>query len=882
MNELKLVVTRAQHCRGVIPDGTVANTTVTAAALLRDEMLFGTSDGRVVWCRKSAPIEAKITANPVTGLVVDDRQHKHVLVLTDADGFYVLTPDQSGKKLIAQQLRKFRDQNVFCATWLSTTGEDYSHRSLLIGTEKGQLSLVTLKFSTSMNEIVDQLWATPENRAIVGIYVEQIERNILCAIATGDKMYHRVLKGCTVDAFSEMDEATVFDPPKGVYLRHLGMKSKLVFLGSSRIPVSPRNFVWATASGMLVTGELGVHLKDRENPSTLCSKVDNAFSLQHQLSLEEDIVDLAMSALTIVLQTAHNVVLVSALNGQALKSMRLPYDSISEVARFLLRNEVDFLSISAFGTTIVMEIDSEDANAWKTAADIGRFDLALLLAPTEKRIYELQAAHYEARDDWAAAVKLYAKTSVSIEQILLKIADACKTDLHMAFQLQSDYLGRRLDELPEKNATQRSMVILLLIELYSSKLARLDSPDQETILKEDFRNFLSDHGNDLIAKTAIQIMTSHGRYDEASFFASRIKDLRTAVQIHLNVCNVHKALDIFTTAVSEDTVSAKKRADALSLIAADASAACPMRLAKLWFNDRHNVHLDHHRLVQNLLLSTATSHEKMNTEALQAAQWFLEALVKTPDIDEAEERYWLHALFNVYTTRHNEEYAVALVEENHEKLSSYSLGLMLNTALTKQMVKLAISLYGALDLHENAVDLALKSLDRSGAENHAMKIAVHAKTDSEKRHARKLLLRIAKSQSENFLDLVERSQGFIRIEDVLMTVSASQDDRVDSAVIQALATSLEDHHKATAKVRATADRLLSAVEVIRSRITEATANRDVHSNRILCEESRLHFVCGHSVAASFAGDSCPTCGMHVIESVRKPIRSDMYEDLGFS
>lgn len=212
--------------------------------------------------------------------------------------------------------------------------------------------------------------------------------------------------------------------------------------------------------------------------------------------------------------------------------------------------------------------NEEQTEAWKTAKAMGRFDLAMALAPlvsggmrgddsgaggsvdgvmnsaasifqTREAVLEAQADHAAKKGDWDAAAQLYAKTNQPIESVLLRIVDACWTrphgvlavsgrgetgklrDLGIGSRLETlkhviTYLVRKLDRMDTiGRPMQRTIVATLLVQLYSSQLASETNAEEREEMRKDFANFLADRHADLDFRTAMSILSKNGCYEEA-------------------------------------------------------------------------------------------------------------------------------------------------------------------------------------------------------------------------------------------------------------------------------------------------------------------------------------------------------------------------------
>lgn len=109
-------------------------------------------------------------------------------------------------------------------------------------------------------------------------------------------------------------------------------------------------------------------------------------------------------------------------------------------------------------------------------------------------------------------MKHYAKTEKSIEEVLLSISEGCSSDINWMYRHQIDYLVRRLQTVPKSDATQRSLIALLLVEMYSSRITMLSPEGNATKIAEEFTEFLLENFSDLPLHPAVKVLSSHGRF----------------------------------------------------------------------------------------------------------------------------------------------------------------------------------------------------------------------------------------------------------------------------------------------------------------------------------------------------------------------------------
>jgi hypothetical protein len=170
----------------------------------------------------------------------------------------------------------------------------------------------------------------------------------------------------------------------------------------------------------------------------------------------------------------------------------VPSDSMllqSPAAGFVRDTAIDALWIFTDDGQLarVVSSDEEKRVAYRAAKTVGRFDLAMALAPmvsgsdgaqivgfsrSREAVLEAQADHAAASGDWDAAARLYAKTNRPIESVLVEIVEACTREIgdggndggdldsfsadlsDSSSKLMIAYLVCKLDTIPESKPSQ--------------------------------------------------------------------------------------------------------------------------------------------------------------------------------------------------------------------------------------------------------------------------------------------------------------------------------------------------------------------------------------------------------------------------------------------
>eukprot|EP01090_Pellita_catalonica_P018899 TRINITY_DN6253_c0_g2_i1.p1 TRINITY_DN6253_c0_g2~~TRINITY_DN6253_c0_g2_i1.p1 ORF type:complete len:521 (+),score=75.96 TRINITY_DN6253_c0_g2_i1:37-1563(+) len=108
-----------------------------------------------------------------------------------------------------------------------------------------------------------------------------------------------------------------------------------------------------------------------------------------------------------------------------------------------------------------------------------------------------------------------------------------------------NYLQSKLDSIPPRDATQKTVLATWLTELFLHKLNRLYNAkllDQHEILRDSFKNFLQQNKEFLDRETTFNLIQSNGRVDEMLFFSYLVEDNETVIEKFIQRHDYSKAL----------------------------------------------------------------------------------------------------------------------------------------------------------------------------------------------------------------------------------------------------------------------------------------------------------------------------------------------------
>jgi hypothetical protein len=497
-------------------------------------------------------------------------------------------------------------------------------------------------------------------------------------------------------------------------------------------------------------------------------------------------------------------------------------------------------------------INDEDRYVWRLYLEKGQYEEALSYCKddwTKKdKVWCAQADHYFSQRGFELAAKYYGKTRKSFEEIALKFININERDALKA------YLLAKLASLPDKDATQKTMICTWLTEIYLSKLnnlrdLRLD--DQHEVLQDEIRQFLIDNKDHLDRGTTLHLLSSHGRVEEELFYASLIEDFERVVAQYVRDGAFDLALNVLAN---------QNNVDLFYKFSPSLMRHVPQQTVNAWIAAR--TPLNPRRLIP-ALMRYDPSRNPPNDKQNQAIR-YLEYCVKQGNEDVAIHNY----LLSLYALLPDDD---LLLNFLMNPKAHYDLKYALRLATKHKKEKACVLIYSCMGLYEEAVDLAMK------VDIRLAQINANKPLDEELR--KKLWLRIARHVVEEEKD-IKKAMAFLsqsdllKIEDILPFFP---DFVLIDDFKEEICSSLEDYNRQIDELKRemdeatrSADLLRVDIKQLRSRYGFVAANQkcELCAYPVLSRQFYL-FPCQHAYHAD-----CLTREVvqHHSESQRKRIK----------
>lgn len=569
----------------------------------------------------------------------------------------------------------------------------------------------------------------------------------------------------------------------------------------------------------------------------------------------------------------------------------------------------------------------EQSEAWKAAKAMGRFDLAMALAPlvssglpddmlmfqTREAVLEAQADHAAAEGNWDAAAQLYAKTNRPIETVILDIVEGCSgqgrgevsgsagsgpsgglRELGIGPRLEMTghiitYLVRKLDKTVISRPMQRTIMATMLVQLYASQLSSETDIKRKEEVRKDFGHFLADRHKALNTETALAILNNNGCHEEAWKLAVLSGDVIRAAELSSRRGLVDQTLSLLKDAIvvkDDDTMSQLLQCIA-NLLIPQAPQKVSTAIARCLKKDVSIA--DHVTVVQGLArVARGEKDEDIIAEAYHAATTYLFDLLQSWKFDNCRRNsnsvrgtrskdwcilitflFQLHAEFgNEAEAQRSYDCLIApCIKTDMSEDTHDALGAILRSCANGGFLRLCVFLYQALKLHVAAITLAVE-IDVKLAETKVGRLGPADMPEGLK----KSLQCLVAGKSNDPVGVVERSKGLLHIEDVLTSMQPfeSATERVKAAV----ANSLEEHKRLANSAKSDAISALAVTSSLREDLETARTWRikRQEENRAHGHRSLVHS-CGHGVSTKHGeseGKVCALCGTHAILSIDAP------------
>ncbi|KAJ3144566.1 hypothetical protein HDU89_008178 [Geranomyces variabilis] len=777
-----------------------------------------------------------------------DPAAKHMLISTEAgDNFYLYC---KWKK--PRLLSKFRGILIESVAWgkpreiagAASTGV------ILIGTRQGHVFeaelLPTDEFFKREERYFRQVYSVPDtNQPVCSIRFEEfpaVPRKYIVFLATATRLYQFIgqaadTEGGGTSMFTDLFKAHDGHGPNFQEIPGELSRSELQFwsqfVQATGYPSVPKTFTWLTSAG-LFCGDLTFG-----NQSLGDSVVNNAQLLPYPRSVDTPVQDPTAMILPISVNITefHYLLLYeNAIKALNILTNEVDYDETIplEFGEFVLGLFVDRVKCTYWVATNLalyeLIITDEDRDVWRIYLERKSYDAALAHAksPAHKdTIVTAQAEYYYSQQRYMLSATYFAQcVGLSFEEIVLKFIEK---DERGALQ---QYLLQKLARLKTQDAMQVTLISTWLVEIFINRLNVLqdqrndaaaaldmlirteDTPqaqedarakatrirEEEAVAIEEFKQFLQQYKTRLDLNTVSNIIGSHGRTSELLYFLELMGDFEKVVTHWIQERDWQAAL------------GALARQNSMSLFYKFSPVLienAPFDTVNAWIRQPN---LNPRNLIPALLRyeSVADTPAKGAEGQNQAIRYLTYVTRNLHNTDAAVHNY----LLSLYVSQARQQSEDGLLQFLHSQKDKpyYDLQYALRLCAQYGLAQASVHIYGAMNLHEQAVDLALKSHDLELAQINA------EKPEDDDALRKKLWLQIARHVVEEKRDIkqalafLSQTSDLLKIEDILPFFPdfILIDDFKDE-----ICSALEDYNDHIEELKAEMDEATNSAESIR-------------------------------------------------------------------
>ncbi|TPX62294.1 hypothetical protein PhCBS80983_g00536 [Powellomyces hirtus] len=818
-----------------------------------------------------------------------DPTAKHLLISTEAGDNYYLYHKWKKPRI----LNKFRGVLVESVAWgkprdvmaVPSTGV------MLIGTRHGHVFEAELQptdeFFKREERYFRQVYVVPdENLPICSIRFEEfpaVPRKYVVFLSTSNRLYQFIGDVTDVEVsgsmFTELfrahdgHSANFQEIPGELARSELQFWSQ--FVQATGYPSVPKTFAWLTSAG-LFCGDLTFG-----NQALGDSLINNAQLLPYPRPADspaqsspgnpypptEPPISVNITEFHYLLLYESSIKAVNLLTSEVDYEENIPL----EFGEFVLGLFVDRIKCTYWVSTNLslyeLIITEEDRDVWRIYLDRKSYDAALSHAknPAQKdTVITAQAEYYYSQSRYMLSATYYAQcVSLSFEEIVLKFIEK---DERGALQ---QYLLQKLARLRSQDAMQVTLISTWLVEIFINRLnvlqdekndaiASLDMleksgdteealqegriqkrriDEEESVAIEEFRQFLQKYKARLDLNTTSNIIASHGRTQELLYFLELMGDFERVITHWIQEKNWQKALE------------ALARQSSMSLyykFSPGLMEHAPFDTVNAWIRQPN---LNPRNLIPALLRyeNRVTDPSQRAEGQNQAIRYLTYVTRNLGNTDTAVHNYLL-SLY-VAQARHNNEEGLLQFLHSEEK-PYYDLQYALRLCCQYGLSQASVHIYGAMNLHEQAVDLALKSHDLELAQINA------EKPEEDDALRKKLWLRIARHVVEEKRDIkqalafLSQTSDLLKIEDILPFFP---DFILIDDFKEEICSALEDYNDHIEELKAEMDEATRSAESIRldirdlrNRYTPISVTESCHLCRLpLLTRQFYVFPCEH-------------------------------------
>jgi len=469
----------------------------------------------------------------------------------------------------------------------------------------------------------------------------------------------------------------------------------------------------------------------------------------------------------------------------------------------------------AYTSTGIFElvVSKEDRNVWELYLEKKQFDTALQYCkdPVQKdRVLTTQADYFFTQERFQLAANYYAQTQKSFEEVALKfIAKGEKEAL-------KGFLLKKLDTLRSQDATQITIISTWLLEIYLNQLDLYKdegNKDSYKNVQDEFRQFLAQSNvrEHLNPATTYNLISSHGRIEEMLYYATLVEDYERVISYHIQQGDYPLALAV---------MAKQPHVEIYYKFSPILMENIPYETVNIWMHED----LDPKQLITSLMKYNPAKNPA-GTLQNQAIRYLQHCVQKSSNRDPVI----FNLLLSLYTQQEDDGPLRNFLSNDHFR-GLYDLQYALRLCTQHGKTLACILIYSAMELYEEAVELALKHKDLEQAKENA------EKPDNDEALRKKLWLRIARHVVEEEKN-IKKAMAFLKecdllkIEDVLPFFSdfVLIDDFKDE-----ICAALEEYNRHIEQLKQDMDEATNSAEAIRDDIRDLRNKYGVVSATAKC------------------------------------------------
>ncbi|XP_031628679.1 vacuolar protein sorting-associated protein 18 homolog isoform X2 [Contarinia nasturtii] len=505
-------------------------------------------------------LEKHLTGLRVSNIFLDPTgNHLLIALATKCPGFVPELLYLHRKSNKPKKIEKFRDHEITAVAFNHNNQSEASTGSILIGTSKGMI--FETEFGIEGEKMFQSNWkqvfdiGKGEHCPITGIEfykVPNTSRYIVLA-STLNRLYkfHENLRVDEKPPYLQHIFQSYLNVPEDIKDFHQ-INNKLKYsklrVNYDKTAKFPKSFGWLTDIG-IYTGEIDQQAESPQfiltnevipYPETPAEESIEVHSSSYTSTTKKQVypISFIQTDFHVLLLYSDHVTAVSLLNYQIVyeEYFAEQLGKFVDVTRDITSNAI----FASTGRNIFrFKVTNEHRHVWILYLEKNEFEMAKLYCHDNAAQLDMvlvkQAELKFSQKDYMASARIYSETQTSFEDVCLKFMEINEYEALLVF------LKNRLDKLDVQDKTQISMLVVWIVELYLTQMARCSVIEQQAKIRKYQMEF------DAFMKTAkvvecvrnnrtviYDLMASHGDNFNLNTLTAVNKDFESVLDQYIN------------------------------------------------------------------------------------------------------------------------------------------------------------------------------------------------------------------------------------------------------------------------------------------------------------------------------------------------------------